>query len=149
MKNLLVTIEFEDHGNKLIEYAVNLAEKFGSKIWLLHVAAPNPAFVGYEVGPQYIRDERAKELKAELHMLNELTKDLKARGFVADGLLIQGATAESIIEEAEKLKIDLIIIGHHFHSWFYKVFGQTTDIEVIDKTQIPVMVIPLPSQNIE
>ncbi|MBI1183413.1 universal stress protein [bacterium] len=147
MNNILVTIEFEEHSQQLIDYAVKLADKFNSKIWLLHVAAPNPDFVGYEVGPQYIRDMRAEELKSEHKKLDVYSKDLRGKGFDTEALLIQGATAETILSEAQKLQADLIIIGHHFHSWFYKVFGQTTDVEVIDKTNIPVLIIPIPEED--
>ena len=47
MKNILVTVNFEEkETNILINKAVELAEKFGSKIWLIHIAAPDPDFVG-------------------------------------------------------------------------------------------------------
>ena len=33
-----------------------------SRVSVIHVAAPNPGFAGYEVGPQHVRDWRAEEL---------------------------------------------------------------------------------------
>jgi len=62
MKNILVTIDFDVQTTLLIDSAYKLANAFDSKIWLVHIAAPNPDFAGYEVGPQYIRDSRAHEL---------------------------------------------------------------------------------------
>ena len=53
--------------------------KFGSKIWLVHIAAPDPDFVGYEVGPQYIRDHRADELKKEHKLVKKYADELKAK----------------------------------------------------------------------
>ncbi len=61
MKNILVTIDFNKNEELLIDKAFQLAESFNSKLWLMHIAAPDPDFVGYEVGPQYIRDSRATE----------------------------------------------------------------------------------------
>ena len=49
----------------LIDKAIEMAKAFDSKIWLLHVAAPEPEFIGFGVGPQYIRDTRAEELRKE------------------------------------------------------------------------------------
>ncbi len=143
MKNILVTVEFEAQIEQLTQKAKDLALKYNAKLWLLHVAAPDPDFVGYEVGPTYIRKSRAEELKQEHRFLDNLSKELETEGIEADGLLIQGATAQTILEEAEKLNCDLIILGHHQHSWFYNLFGQSTDLEVIEKTNIPVLIVPI------
>ncbi|MGB0430441.1 MAG: universal stress protein [Bacteroidia bacterium] len=143
MKNILVTVEFEQQFEKLISKARDLATKYNAKLWLLHVAAPDPDFVGYAVGPTYIRKSRANELKKEHQTLDEYAKQLQNDGIESDGLLIQGATAQTILEEAEKLNCDLLVIGHHQHSWFYKLFGQPTDLEVIEKSNIPVLIVPI------
>ena len=74
MKNILVTIDLEDHAEQLIGHAAEWAKAFGAKVWLMHVAAPDPDFVGYEVGPQYIRDGRAEELREEHRMLQACAK---------------------------------------------------------------------------
>lgn len=62
MKNILVTIDFNENENLLLDKAYQMAKAFGAKLWLMHIAAPDPDFVGYDVGPQYIRDARATEL---------------------------------------------------------------------------------------
>ena len=49
MKTILVTIDFDKSDQMLIDKAFQMAEVFGSKIWILHIAAPDPDFVGYEV----------------------------------------------------------------------------------------------------
>ena len=51
--------------------AFQLAKSFDSKLWLMHIAAPNPDFVGYEAGPQYIRDNRGTELRKEHKLLQK------------------------------------------------------------------------------
>ncbi len=66
----------------------------GAKIWLVHVAAPDPEFVGYEPGPQYIRDDRAKVLLAEHKKLASYIKSLEGKGYKAEALLVQGPTIE-------------------------------------------------------
>ena len=80
MKNLLVTVTFEEKETSvLLEKAMSIAEKFGSKIWLVHIAAPDPDFVGYEVGPQYIRDHRADELKKEHKLVKRYADELREK----------------------------------------------------------------------
>lgn len=143
MKNILVTIDFKKNEQLLIDKAFQLAKQFDSKIWLIHIAAPDPDFVGYGVGPQYIRDSRAAELRKEHKILQEHTIELKKKGIKSEGLLIQGATTEMIMEESKKLNIDLIIAGHHEHSFLYKAFVGTISGKIIKKSKIPVLIVPL------
>ncbi len=143
MKNILVTIDFNKNEQLVVDNAFQLAEKFDSKIWLIHIAAPDPDFIGYDVGPQYIRDNRATELRNEHKLLEELTNTLKGKGVQAEGLLVQGATIEMIIAEAKKLHVDLIIAGHHDHNFLYNAFVGSISGQIIKKSKIPVLIIPI------
>ena len=120
-----------------------MADAFSSKLWLIHIAAPDPDFVGYDVGPQYIRDSRATELKKEHKLLQEYSSNLKKKGIDSEGLLVQGATIEMIIKESKKLNVDLIIAGHYDHGFFYNAFIGSVSGEIIKKSKIPVLIVPL------
>jgi nucleotide-binding universal stress UspA family protein len=142
MKNILVAIDFSGMTGRLIEQAIPLAEKFDAKLWLVHIAAPDPAFVGYEVGPQYIRDSRAEVLRQEHRELQQYACRLKDEGLDAEGLLIQGSTVETILNESDKLKADLIILGAEDHGVFFKtIFGSVWE-EVVKSSKAPVMIVP-------
>lgn len=143
MKNILVTVDFDKGETLLIEKAFQMANAFGSKLWLMHIAAPDPDFVGYDVGPEYIRDSRASELRKEHRQIQAYSETLKKRGVESEGLLVQGATIEMIIKESKKLNVDLIIAGHHEHGFFYKAFVGSVSAEIIKKSKIPVLIIPL------
>lgn len=143
MKTIIVALDHGDESEKLIHYGQELALKFDSDIWLIHIADPEPDFVGYSVGPQYIRDFRAKDLKEEHRYLSALADQLRTVGIEANGLLMEGFTAEMIVEEAEKLEADLIILGSHKHGFLYRVFiGDTTE-SVLRKSKTPLLVVPL------
>lgn len=143
MKNILATIDFYGSEKLVIDQAYEIAKAFDAKIWLLHVVAPEPEFVGFGVGPQYVRDARATELKKERSTINQYAGELKDQGVEAEGLLLQGSTIEMIMTEAEKLKIDLIVTGHHDHNFVYKAFYGSVASGVINKTKIPVLLVPL------
>ncbi|WP_375578584.1 universal stress protein [Marivirga tractuosa] len=143
MKNILVSIDFNEQEAFLMDKAYEFAKAFDAKIWLVHIAAPDPDFVGYDVGPQYIRDTRADDLRAEHKLLQDYAQQLEAKGVRAEGLLVQGATVEMIIKEAEKLNSDLIITGHHDHNFLYKAFMGSTSEEIIKESKIPVLLVPL------
>ncbi|WP_456438728.1 universal stress protein [Psychroserpens sp.] len=68
MKHILITIDFNTNEQKLIDMGSQLAEKFNSKIWLIHIASPEPDFVPYlsTTGPTNERETRALELKKNI-----------------------------------------------------------------------------------
>ncbi len=147
IKNILVAIDFNDTVGELLSYAEGIATKFEAKIWVLHVAAPNPDFVGYEPGPQYIRDIKAEELRDEHRSLQRICDTFLAPELECEALMIQGSTVESVIEEARKLKSDLLIVGTHKHSFFHDLFSENVSLELLKKAEIPLLAIPIDDEE--
>lgn len=143
MKNILVAIDFKGNAQLLIDKAALFAEKFDSKVWIIHIAAPDPDFVGFSVGPEYIRDNRASELREEHRELQGYSEELEKKGIESEGLLVQGATIEMLLLEAKKLKIDLIISGYQDHSFFYKALYGSVPNSLIKASNIPVLIVPV------
>lgn len=143
IKNILVAIDFNDTVKDLLNYAESIAIKFGAKVWVVHVAAPNPDFVGYEAGPQYIKDVKAEELSEDHRALQKLCRTLLDENIECEALLIQGSTVETVIEEAKKLHSDLLIVGTHKHSFFHDLFSENVSLELLKKAEIPLLAIPL------
>ncbi len=143
MKNILVAIDLDQNDQVLLEKAIQFAKPFNSKVWLMHIAAPEPDFVGYEGASQYLRDHRAGELRKEHKLIQKHADYLEEQGVDSDGLLIQGATVEMIMEESKKLNIEMIIIGHHDRSFLYKAILGSVSAQVIKRTNIPVLIIPI------
>ena len=146
-KNILVAVDFNDAVGELMSYAESIAEKFGAKIWVVHVAAPDPDFVGFDAGPQYIRDMRADELRDEHKELQQIQDMFIDKKIESDALLIQGSTVETVLEEAKKLKADILIVGTHKHSFFYNLFTESVSVELFKNSEIPVLSIPIEEEN--
>ncbi len=144
MKNILVALDIQPSDSLLLAQATFLAEKCGAKIWMVHVAAPDPDFVGFEMGPKYIRDFVADELREDHRQLQTYASDLQQQSLEAEGLLIQGPTVDMIEAEVKKLNIDLLILGSHKHGFLYETFIGNTAMRIIKELSIPVMIVPLP-----
>lgn len=142
-KNIMVAVDFNDSLGELMVYADTLAQKFESKVWVLHVADPEPDFVGYEPGPQYIRDIKAEEYREEHRNLHEVCKNFLSEDVKAEALLIQGSTVETVMSEAQKLHIDLLIVGTHKHSFLHNLLQESVSMELIKKAEIPMLTIPI------
>lgn len=147
LKNILLAVDLKSSDQHLADYAGTLAEKFNSKIWIVHVAAPDPDFVGYEVGPTYIREMRAEELRTEHRKLQQLAENFQAKSIDAESLLIQGPTVDILKEEINKLHIDLLIMGARHHTALYEVFVGHTSVKIIKDIPIPVLIVPLPNEK--
>ena len=143
INNILVAVDFDEPVGTLLTYAEDLAEKFNSKIWLLHVTDPEPDFVGYEPGPQYIRDIKAEEYRDEHRSLQALCDTFVNKDIDAEALLIQGSTVEMILKEAEDLQADLMIVKTHKHGFFSNLFSESVSLELFKKSNIPLLTIPV------
>lgn len=143
MKSILVAIDLEESNYQLIDQAAMIAEKFEAKLWLLHIASPEPEFIGRAAGPKYLREVLAHDLRDDHKKLQELTNGLKAKNIEAEGLMVQGPTIEMIVTEAQKLDCSLLMIGSHKHGFLFKAFFGSTAEDLMSHTSIPVMVVPL------
>ena len=142
--NILVAVDFSDVTPLAIAQARNLASNSSRKIWVVHVAPPDPDFVGYEAGPQSVRDQVASKLHKEHCQLQLLAEDLRKDGIDATALLVQGRTIETIIEEARRADAGMIIVGSHGHSAVYRALVGGTCEGLLRKAPCPVLVVPAP-----
>lgn len=142
MKNILAAIDFSDIAPAVVDEAAKLARSFDSKLWLIHVAAPDPDFVGYRTGPQCERDWRAKVLRKEHRYLQDKASELSKTGIDVTSLLVRGATIETILKEASKLKAETIVIGSHGHGALYKTLVGSVSEGVIHRAFCPILIVP-------
>ena len=111
MNKLLVAYDYSPGSEIAVQYAISIAKKFNSHIWLLNIVEPDPEFVGYKTGPKTVRDQVAKEYHQEHKKLQDMAKSLKKTYSQITALSVQGATEESIINQASKLDVDMILVG--------------------------------------
>jgi nucleotide-binding universal stress UspA family protein len=142
MKTILVPIDFSDCVPDLTAMAVRLAKAFGARLVLLHVSAPEPEFIGYEPGPQSVRDSIAQQF-AELHRrMHNLEALLADEGVAVTALTIQGYPVDKILEQSIKWEADLIVMGSHGHGALYTMLVGSVTEGVMHKSNGPVMVVP-------
>ncbi len=147
MDNILAAIDFSPITPTVVDKAAEIARCFASKLWLIHIAAPEPDFVGYGTGPQSKRDWRAKTLREEHRYIQDKALELEQSGIDVTPLLVQGMTVETILQEASKLKTDMIVIGSHGHGAFYKALVGSVSAGIIRKASCPVLVVPAKTKS--
>lgn len=142
MRHILVPIDFSRVTSAVIDQAAALAERFDAEIALLHVAAPDPDFVGYDAGPETVREHVAADLRSEHRELQSIAETLRARGLRAHAVTVQGSTVEAILERAERIRADLIVIGSHGHGAIYRALVGSVSEGVIRASRCPVLLVP-------
>lgn len=139
---ILAALDLTTTNPDVLQGARTWALEMKAKLWLLYVAAPNPDFVGYETGPDTVRDAIAHQLRVQRVQLEEAAEQLRTEGIDATALLVQGPSAETILREADKIKADLILMGTRAHGRLHEWLVGSTSKGVLHKTVRPILLIP-------
>jgi len=141
--HILVAIDFSDATDRILEHVEKFAVCLAARVWVIHVAEPNPDFVGYEVDPVSMRDVIAKRYHKEHQAIQAIASTLREAGIEAQGLLVQGATIETLLHEANKLAASLIMMGSHGHGATYQFVMGSVSQGVVKGAACPVTLIPV------
>jgi nucleotide-binding universal stress UspA family protein len=140
MKTLLVPIDFSDVTARVVEMAAALAKAFGSRVVLVHVAEPEPQFVGYDPGPLSVRMAVAEDLHADQPRLEALKKEFGEAEVLA--LHVQGSIPGQILELAREHGAMLIVMGSHGHGALYHFLAGSVTTAILKDAPCPVLVVP-------
>lgn len=140
--NLVVAVDFTPTSERVLEVARELVERDGGRILLLHVAEPDPDFVGYEAGPQGVRDQVADEFRTQRKALQEMGELLRSAGIETTALVVRGAIADTILDQAKRHEARYIVVGSHARGAMYGLLIGSVSEAVIRRSPVPVVVVP-------
>jgi len=138
MENILVPTDFSENANNALDYAIQIAAQYGAAIHILH-AFQTTSHAGHLANiDRIVKDDREKEMKACLEdKLNQLNSTVEITGRVR-----KGESVDLILDEAQKVGAEMIIMGTLGASNISKkVFGSTAS-NVIKSTNLPVLAVP-------
>jgi nucleotide-binding universal stress UspA family protein len=139
---ILTVIDLSSASPAVMAASERVARSSNGETWILHVAAPDPEFVGYDAGPDVVREQVATELRQEHRELQAIADEYRSTGLPATALQVQGPTIATILKEAERLGVDLIITGSHGRSALYDVIAGSVSMGILRKAKCPVLVVP-------
>lgn len=140
--NILAAVDFSAVTKDVVETLRRIGATMPARVFLVHVAPPEPAFVGYDAGPDVVRRQVATETKTRHQRLHQLAEELRADGVETTALLVQGATVETLIAEAGKLEAGLIVLGSHGHGAVYDLLVGSVAEGVVRRSTVPVLLVP-------
>ncbi|MDQ2720576.1 MAG: universal stress protein [Bacteroidota bacterium] len=149
MKNILVPIDFSNASFNAVSYAAFLANVFNTGLLLVH-AYSNTS--GIDENPGAKAYDSSDKLEAANKKLLKTQIDGIARKFTVKikGLVMKGSPVDIIGEVAQKNHSEIIVMGMKGKGESNSIFGSTAT-SMIDKTSIPLLIIPQNAgyQNIE
>ena len=142
MQRILTCVDFSEVTEPVVEQTKIIARSQDATVRLLHVGAPNPDFVGFEAGPDVVRDQVAHALRDEHRQLEELVATLQRESVRATHLMAQGPTVQTILEQARRFQADLIVLGSHGHGALVHLLAGSVTQGVLHGSRVPVLVVP-------
>jgi nucleotide-binding universal stress UspA family protein len=141
MKKILIVMDLHPSEKKVIETGYSLAKEMKASVVLLYVKLD---LVNYT-----LTYKKVGALKPfNLENFEVAAKDFleKSKQKVLDDMIQtvvkQGHFAESILNAAKEMKIDVIVMGSHNTSWLEEiVIGRVTNDD-LQQTEIPILIVP-------
>ena len=140
--NLLVAIDLSEASERVLAAAAQVAHFTAAHAYLVHVVPDEPAFIGYEAGPESVRQSVAAELREEHRQLQDFSQALRERGLNVTALLVQGYTVDMLLREADRLDATLLVCGSHGRGAVYDLLIGSVSEHLIRRSTRPVLVVP-------
>ena len=165
MKRILVPIDFSDVTPRVIDLARRLAKALDAEIHLVHVkeltAAAAPGMLGYGLaGMPELAPMAGVPVPAFQPMPEPVSEDQDQKSKLArwqeqiaqDGIKVglhepTGTVAEEILNEADELNADLIVMGTHGHGAMYNLLIGSAAKAVLKHSTRPVLLVPGPKSS--
>jgi nucleotide-binding universal stress UspA family protein len=145
-RRLMVPLDGTHDGERALEMAGKLAKAANAEVLFVHVVEPMTPILPFDTAvPSYIANsgEVTDELRDRAQVyLNDITDRFRREYGVETGTSLPvGHIAEELIDEAERKRIDLIVMATHGSKGMRRLLGSTAD-KVVQATTTPLLAIP-------
>jgi nucleotide-binding universal stress UspA family protein len=162
MKRILVAVDFSDATPSVIDVARQLAKALDAEINLVHVreltATIAPGALGYglagmpELAPVSgvpvagfdSLPQTIPESESQKSQLAQWEKEIAQAGLKVTLHQPTGGVAEEILNQADAINADLIVMGTHGHSAMYHLLVGSATKGVLKHAIRPVLLVPSP-----
>ena len=140
-KTILFATDFSESSDHAFQYALTMAKQFDSRLVVIHVINEPVDLRGFYV-PHISFDKLEEEIEQGAQKMMEKFCRTHIVDFTNyECSVIPGIPYDEIINKAEDVNADLIIMGTHGRTGLdHVLFGSTTE-KVVRKSPVPVMTI--------
>ena len=148
MKKIVIAIDYSPAAEKVAETGYALGRALKAEIVIVHVIT-EAAFYAMDYSP--IMGYKGTYTSGAAEVVDDIPKE--AESFLAATVrhlgddkistkVLQGNTADAIINYSVEWEADLIVLGSHSHHGLSKLFGTDLATHLIKHSKIPILAIP-------
>ena len=146
IKNILVAIDGSKSSDKALDFALDLAQKYTSKIVLISVFEPlyvSMITLGIGLSPVNLATHIDGLMDFRKKILLDAVKKAKNTNseLAVTQILAEGRPTDKIVETAKEQQCDLIVIGSRGLGGIKEFFLGSVSDRVADHAQCPVLII--------
>jgi len=143
IQSILVPTDFSEDARAAIDAAVEWAAEFGAKIHIVHAYFVDvPAVYGGYGGDFLLPADILEPIReAAESAVAEVVADASKRGVPVEGRATLGDASSTILVEAERLGVDLIVMGTRGLTGLKHVILGSTAERVVRKAPCPVLTV--------
>jgi nucleotide-binding universal stress UspA family protein len=140
IRTILHPTDFSNNAAYALQLACSLARDHGARLIVLHAHRPPVTVLGgtAAISPLPIEEE-IEDLEAQLQELK-----IPISGITVDRKLLQGEPVTSIVEFAQRVPCDLIIMGTHGRRGLRHLLMGSVAEQVVRKAPCPVLTVRVP-----
>lgn len=138
IKTIVCALDFSEVSPKVAEYAKTLAEACGARIVALYVAPSLTQYVEFHVQASYIDDFVTGIVSGAKDTMDSFIKEYFP-GLTVEGRVVSGYAAEEIVNVADEVGADLIVLGTHGRKGIDKILFGSVAEKVIKTADVPVL----------
>jgi len=144
IKSILFPTDFSEGSAQALTYAVDFAQKYGAKLYVIHVIYDVAKASGWYV-PHVSMDALYKDIQegAKKELDNFGVKELAGIKNI-ERVVETGVPYQEIMNFATKNKVDLIIIGTHGRTGIDRILFGSTAAQVVRNAPCPVLTVRIP-----
>lgn len=140
-QNIILAYDGSIESQKALLNCKDLSQWLHAKVHLLSVIPYDTTAMGYESTVFSEQDSKLEEDR-RLEILYEGINQLKATNIDASGELLKGDAVDKIVECAQSIGADLIMLGHrHRENWLTRWWGGTVPKSLIEHSPCSVLVV--------
>jgi nucleotide-binding universal stress UspA family protein len=143
-KEIIVPTDFSEHSLRALDYAVEIADRFGSELKIIYVI--EPLLQAADVSWTSVDFEQLNEthkLSAE-KQLQQLVDERLPQDLPADTKILFGKPFVEILKYAKKENADLIVMATHGRGAIAHILMGSTAEKVVRKAPCPVLTVKHP-----
>lgn len=145
-KNILVPIDFSDHSQRALDYAIELAAKLDAKVHLLNVIGI-PALGIPELGVALTASMIDNLVKNNQDALDKLADPRRKLASIGEVMLRTGDTRDMILQACGEVNADLIVMGTHGRRGVSRALLGSVAESVVRTAPCPVLAIRPPKEH--